>query len=56
MMMISGIGIGSHKHTNSVDPDQTAHFEQSDLDLHCLRVIYCVTLRIRSCRAGTARC
>ena len=36
MMMISGNGIGSHKHTNSVDPDQTAHFEQSDLDLHCL--------------------
>ena len=21
---------------NSVDPDQTARFEQSDLDLHCL--------------------
>ena len=38
MMMISGNGIGSHKHTNSVDPDQTAHLqdEQSDLDLHHL--------------------
>ena len=36
MMMISGNGIGSHKHTNSVDPEQTAHFVQSDQDMHYL--------------------
>ena len=30
---------------NSVDPDQTAPQEQSDLGLHCLQMPFCKTLR-----------
>ena len=29
---------------NSVDPDQTAPSEQSDLGLHCLHMSFCQTL------------
>ena len=28
---------------NSVDPDQTAPEEQSDLGLHCLHMLFCQT-------------
>ena len=31
---------------NSVDPDQTAPKEQSDLGLHCLRMTFCQTLSV----------
>ena len=30
---------------NSVDPDQTAPLEQSDLGLHCLHMPFCQTFR-----------
>ena len=29
------------KMANSVDPDQTAHKEQSDLGVHCLHMLFC---------------
>ena len=31
---------------NSVDPDQTAPKEQSDLGLHCLHMTFCQTLSV----------
>ena len=37
--------------SNSVDPDETAHYEPSHLDLHCLQkpvIIDCGSVRINS--------